>query len=53
MQSTFSDLEYAAKKKVTRRDRMDIGQQLGKVSLVMSWNPSQRLDRTVKYGIIP
>jgi hypothetical protein len=30
-----------------------IGQQLGKVSLVMSWKPSQRLDRAVKNGIIP
>ncbi len=30
-----------------------IGQQLGKVSLVMSWKPSQRLDRAVKNGVIP
>jgi hypothetical protein len=30
-----------------------IGQKLGKVSLVMSWKPSQRLDRAVKNGVIP
>jgi hypothetical protein len=30
-----------------------IGQQLGKVSLVMSWKTSQRLDRAVKNGVIP
>jgi len=30
-----------------------IGQRLGRVSLVMSWRPSQRLDRAVKSGIVP
>ena len=32
MQKSFSDLEYAAKKKVTRRDRF-----LGEIDAVTSW----------------
>ncbi len=33
MQATFSDLEYAAKKKVTRRDRF-----LGEIDSITPWS---------------
>ncbi len=35
MQSSFSDLEYAAKKKVTRRDRF-----LGEIDSITPWSGS-------------